>query len=370
MSTGMWEVFAGDTVEVRSKEEILATLDKNGRLEGLPFMPQMFKFCGRQLSVVARAHKTCDVVAGTGRRINRAVHLDTRCDGKAYGGCQVACLLFWKLAWVKPVPPKSDASSRLLPQHGMGSSGCTEEDVWRSTRQRGHADDDVVYSCQATTVPDFTRPLAWWDARQYVEDYRSGNTSLGRLARGLIYQLYDHGTQAWRHRLGRPARAVYDAFQSVVGGIPFPRKPGTLPPGEPAPTSDLNLQAGDLVRVKSHKEILATLTKGGTNRGLLFDKEMVPFCGKVFRVKTRVTTFVHERTGRLTGLKTAAVILENVWCQSRYSSNKMYCPRSLYSWWREVWLERVDDAPGGISRPDKVGALNDLRSNRGFQRNR
>jgi hypothetical protein len=32
---------AGDWVEVRSKAEILSTLDENGRLEGLPFMPQM-----------------------------------------------------------------------------------------------------------------------------------------------------------------------------------------------------------------------------------------------------------------------------------------------------------------------------------------
>ena len=38
----------GDFVEVRSKEEILATLDSSGRLDGLPFMPQMFKYCGRR----------------------------------------------------------------------------------------------------------------------------------------------------------------------------------------------------------------------------------------------------------------------------------------------------------------------------------
>ena len=35
---------AGDWVEVRSKEEILATLDENGRLEDLPFMPQMLQY--------------------------------------------------------------------------------------------------------------------------------------------------------------------------------------------------------------------------------------------------------------------------------------------------------------------------------------
>ena len=39
---------AGEWVRVRSKEEILATLDNNGQLEGLPFMPEMFAFCGRE----------------------------------------------------------------------------------------------------------------------------------------------------------------------------------------------------------------------------------------------------------------------------------------------------------------------------------
>ena len=37
---------AGDLVQVRSKEEILKTLDEKGQLENLPFMPEMFEFCG------------------------------------------------------------------------------------------------------------------------------------------------------------------------------------------------------------------------------------------------------------------------------------------------------------------------------------
>ena len=40
-------------------------------------------------------------------------------------------------------------------------------------------------------------------------------------------------------------------------------------------------------------------------------------------------------------MKTPAVILEGVWCQSRYSHCRMFCPRSIHSWWREIWLERV-----------------------------
>jgi hypothetical protein len=42
-------------------------------------------------------------------------------------------------------------------------------------------------------------------------------------------------------------------------------------------------------------------------------------------------------------MKTPAVILEGVWCRSRYSNHRMFCPRSIYSWWREEWLERIEE---------------------------
>jgi len=38
------------------------------------------------------------------------------------------------------------------------------------------------------------------------------------------------------------------------------------------------------------------------------------------------------------------VILDDVWCRSRYSNRRLLCPRAIYSWWREAWLERATDA--------------------------
>src|SRR5262249_6073358 len=61
----------------------------------------------------------------------------------------------------------------------------------------------------------------------------------------------------------------------------------------------------------------------------------------VLRVRSRISRFINEQTGLMTTLRTPAVILEGVWCRSRYSDRRMLCPRSIYSWWREVWLERV-----------------------------
>src|SRR4029453_18396965 len=107
---------AGQLVRVRSKEEILGTLDSKGRLDGLPFMPEMLRFCGQEFRVRARAHKVCDTVDWQQfREMDNAVHLgDLRCDGSAHGGCQAGCLLFWKEAWIAPAD--SDRTATSAPQ--------------------------------------------------------------------------------------------------------------------------------------------------------------------------------------------------------------------------------------------------------------
>ena len=76
---------AGDWVRVRSAEEILGTLDERGRLDALPFMPEMLKASGQRFQVAGVAHKTCDTATRSGgRRMRNAVFLeDMRCDGSS-----------------------------------------------------------------------------------------------------------------------------------------------------------------------------------------------------------------------------------------------------------------------------------------------
>jgi hypothetical protein len=51
---------------VRDAAEILATLDEHATLDGLPFMPEMLRFCGRSFRVHRRADKTCDTIELSG----------------------------------------------------------------------------------------------------------------------------------------------------------------------------------------------------------------------------------------------------------------------------------------------------------------
>jgi hypothetical protein len=344
---------AGDWVEVRAKDEILRTLDKNGRLDQLPFMPQMFEYCGRRLRVYKSAHKTCDTISNTGGRgMARAVHLEgVRCDGKSYGGCQAACLIFWKDAWLKAVDgPDGPARAGETPEAQPGQ-GCTEEDVGTMTRVPGHDEADPTYVCQATELIRATTPLRWWDVRQYAHDYRTRNVDARQLMEGFFYDFYFrlvnklHGPDS---RIGQLLMSAYDRFQLVRGGVPFPRKRGVIPAGEKTPAAALGLKPGDLVRVKSYEEILKTLDANNKNRGLYFDAEHVPYCGGRYRVRSLVDRIVDEKTGKMMRFKTASVVLDGVWCQACYSDRRMFCPRSIYPYWREIWLERVDESPADV----------------------
>jgi len=178
-----------------------------------------------------------------------------------------------------------------------------------------------------------------------VEDYTSGNATLGQLLRGFLWIVYYNVTLARSSKLGAPARYIYDRFQALWGGLPYPRYRGIIPAGQPTPTATLNLQPGELVRIKSYKEILATLDTRNKNAGMAFDGEQVPYCGGLYRVRGKVETFIDEQTGYPKKLKTPAVILEGAFCRARYSDCRLYCPRSIFSWWREVWLERVFERP-------------------------
>jgi len=334
----------GETVEVRSAEEILATLDENGCLESLPFMPEMLQFCNGQFTVYKRADKTCDTIDKTGgRRLFNTVHLSaqqpsdgTRCDGSAHGGCEASCLIFWNEAWLRRVEPNQRQDRKTAPAHDNGPVAM--ETMLRRSAVVAEAGKDGAgtYRCQATQLKAYTQPLAWWDVRQYVRDLVSGNVRAGDLLRALVFVVYRglvHFGLGYRLLLG-----FYNWFQARTGGTPWPYFQGTL---SATPRGELNLKPGDLVRVKSVDQILATLDTGNRNRGLLFAPEMVRFCGGTFRVLKRVNRILDERTGRMLEFSNPCIILENVYCLSEFSEKRVFCPRSIYSYWREIWLERA-----------------------------
>jgi hypothetical protein len=319
----------GELVRVRSEADILATLDEKGELDSLPFMPEMLRYCGEQFTVHKVANKLCDTIRGTGmRRMRDAVHLaGVRCDGQAHGGCQTACLIYWKEAWLERAADAGlDGGSPLAP--GPRHARPTVADLHARTRRPPAPDGEERFSCQATELLRAApERLPLRDLGQYVDDVRSGNVGMLAVLRAVLVGLFN--------RLQALSTRVLPRRLRFRDGLRWGFVTGSL---TKTPTGHADLQPGELVRIKSKAQIMKTLNKDLRNRGLGFEEEMARHCGREARVLRRVERCIAEDSGRLLHMKNPCIVLEETVCEGAYNAN---CPRSIYAFWREIWLERV-----------------------------
>ena len=304
----------GDLVEVRSAAEIMATLDPDGKLDGLPFMPEMLAFSGRRLHVSKRADDTCAL--GQPRRIERTVHLEQlRCDGSAHRGCEAGCLFIWKEAWLRPVTNGSDESRPALTAVPPPS---TTDGAYRALSELAQKPDNTLM-CQATELASASCPAPVGKSSSYfvkvARDCASGKRSFGAMRQLLIY--------FW-------GKAILQAFML------WTRAPWNADRYKKTPATELNLQPGEVVRVRGMFEILRTLDRKGCNRGMEFKPEMFQFCGRKFPVILNMERRIDERSGELKGFRSPCIVLESVYCQGQRS----FCQRANYHYWREIWLSR------------------------------
>jgi hypothetical protein len=216
--------------------------------------------------------------------------------------------------------------------------------------------DEPFYSCQATKLFDATEELAWWNLRQYMLDVTTGNHTLGRVLKVLWLSWLRQPWRLVRHIpvIRRPYAAFNEWMHQLFTGREAPYLFKTVKPCEKTPTGRLDLKPGEWVRVKSKSEIEATVNNKGLNRGLSFDpEEMAPYCGRVLRVQRSVTKILDEMTGKMLQMKQPCIILEGAICNADYARCRLNCPRAIPSYWREIWLERVDvPQPNGQTTVD------------------
>jgi hypothetical protein len=94
----------GDWVEVKSLEEIEATLDARQTNRGLEFSPAMIPYCGRRYRVARRLERIIRETTGEMRDLANTVVLDAVvCDGVCARGCPRANVLYWREIWLRRI---------------------------------------------------------------------------------------------------------------------------------------------------------------------------------------------------------------------------------------------------------------------------
>jgi hypothetical protein len=296
----------GDLVEVKSPREILETLDADGTIGQLPFMPEMIEFCGKRFAVSKRVVKICTSGSGSTMRRFRAddvVLLDgLRCSGIDHDGCQKACMIFWREAWLRKV------------ENGAVQS---DIDLGGHKHLRGRLKTSTgpkTYFCQASQLWKAADALSRWERFTLCfADIRAGNCTAFEMAKRIGIWLF------WRIRrlfLGAYARGS----------------------SKTTPVESLNLQSGELVEVRPMENIVETLNETAHNRGLWFSPDMRLLCGKQQRVARRIDKLIVDGTGEMRQLRNT-VYLEGSLCGCAHVAFGG-CSRCEFVYWREIWLRR------------------------------
>lgn len=305
----------GDLAEVKSIDEIFLTLDSNGTLDNLPFMPEMIKYCGRTFRIskkVIQAVIDSAGISGYSESYVRSFKNDDvvilenlRCSGEVHDGCKRGCTIFWKEVWLKKVDYNTTFSKTI---NGNNVSNYRLKTMTENGK----------YFCQSTQFRYATNDLTYLQRiKNLGRNLQFGNYSLIRLFLALNIWFY------WKLRT------------KLFGEYPRGNKKNTS-------YSKLDLNEGEIVEVKQLAEIIETLDERGRNKGLHFTPDQRKYCGQKFIVKARADKLISEGSGEMRQIP-STVTLENVFCDSAYYAFGG-CPRSDFLYWREAWLRRVPAA--------------------------
>jgi hypothetical protein len=304
------DFLVGDLVEIKTWEEIRATLDESGCLEGLPFMPEMLAMCSQRAYVFRCVHRLFDY-----RKTRRMRHMHgcvslvgLVCDGSDHGGCEAACHSIWKSAWLRRIERTDKRATAPV------SSDCSISAKHTTILQFGS--QEPRYVCQLTQLNAASQPLGEWSVINFLRPLIAGNVAPAAFAVGWLTHLFNE-------------------LQHTHGGVGFPEFESATPDG--GNYEETRLEVGDHVVVRSSAEIRATLDNRFIHRGMGFEQDMLKYCGHRYRVQAEVKRVIDIVTGETRTMKTPAYILQGIhFSGERQLFNAQYEPL----FWRSAWLLR------------------------------
>jgi hypothetical protein len=231
--------------------------------------------------------------------------------------------MLWKEVWLRRAPVKRQPSIERI------TSPSAWLDLQSFTKRSDSLTSEPRFVCQLTKIPEATTPTAWNDPLNLIREIVGGNIRIGPFFVG-------------------EAIHIFNSFQRRCGRMPFPFMSSSQL--QKTPHEVLDLQPGEIVRIKSKREIEQTLDVRFKNRGLWFDPEMIRFCGGIYKVRARVDRQIDEKTGKFIVFPNPCITLEGVTATGEYQE---FAPLDERIYWREIWLERVAERDGKCCRAEE-----------------
>ena len=301
------DLVVGDLVEVKTWDEIRATLDAQGCLDQLPFMPEMLSMCGKRARVFRCMHRLFDY-----RKTRRMRHMDgavllvgIMCDGASHGNCEAACHTIWKSSWLKRIDQSKDGS--ISSETTLSLQG---------TEILQYGTQAPNYACQLTQLSAASMPIGKWSLVNFFRPLVSGNVAPLAFIVGWLTHLFNE-IQHQRQGVG------YPQFTDIER--------------DPEQYDGPQLKVGDHVIIRSPAQIRATLNDNLEHRGMGFETDMLKYCGQRHTVQLEIRKLIDIVTGEMRTMKTPAYLLQGIhFSGERQQFNAQYEPL----FWRAAWMRR------------------------------
>jgi len=277
----------GESVIVRSREEIMMGLDTRGRRDNCLMTAQMWECCGRQVKVLKVVRHLFDEHKGKLYRSNVPLYIldKTICHGRTDifpKHCDRNCYLLWHEDWLDTT---------------KGEKGVLYAENVIQTDKR-------LTACQLMDLHEL-------GTISRVDD----NLGFVRIVLKKIRNIV-HTTKAKLIR--SPAESL--------------RHPGV---------GESDVVPGDRVIVRSKKEIQSMLDKEEKLDGCRFMRGMYKHCGKTYRVLNNVDSIFDEARKKMVRER-QLVILDGATCSGVQRLFVNTCDRNCFFFWHKAWLQKVD----------------------------
>jgi len=141
-----------------------------------------------------------------------------------------------------------------------------------------------------------------------------------------------------RVKLLRPAKRKAIFFKNKISNLLGAKKRTTVEFG----IDKYLISSGEMVRVRSKREIRSMLDTHEKYKGCLFIDEMYEHCDNTYRVLKTANYFFDEAKQKMCKAKDT-LILEGVVCSGRQRLYSVSCDRNCFFFWHRDWLQRMEE---------------------------
>jgi hypothetical protein len=301
----------GDTVRILDIEKIQQTLGEDSMLDGCLMTEQMYLHCGQLHTIVKVVDNIFLEQDNRMYRTKASLYaLDKLyCNGicnESSNRCDKSCYLFWHENWLSSDELNNKSFKQVNNKNG-------DKDFVSNTGNNQY------------TVSGKQLRTDWDPNNKNCQLKHIRKTTIKNSIFNCIYQYIVHSIT----NIKKYIVCFYRSFKNNKATRP-----------QSTYSDESVIYPGDIVKVKSKKEISSMLDSNRKYMGCFFMNEMYDCCEREYKVHNKIDFFFDETKNKMCKCSNI-FLLEDSTCSGKRKLYMQKCNRGCYFFWNKDWLVKA-----------------------------